>query len=103
MRLKTKLFATGVRENSRKYLPALYIEDKSLSDEAVDHRSELLIFCFRTVSSFYLPYGDSFGFGKPSSLPSNRMGRVTSRVTFMIIYAKVTTSQTLCCHRPEKL
>lgn len=39
-------------ENSEKHLPELNIEDKSLSDEAVDHRSGVFIVCFIVRTSF---------------------------------------------------
>ena len=40
-------------ENSEKHLPEPNIEDKSLSDEAVDHRSGVFIVYFIVRTSFY--------------------------------------------------
>lgn len=66
-------FQPACPENSEKLLPELNIEDKSLSDEAVDHRSGVFIVCFIIRSSFYLPYDDSSGHGKPSFLLYSRI------------------------------
>lgn len=55
----------GVSEKSGKLLPEPNIEDRSLSEEAVDQRSGVFIAFFITRSSFYSPYDDSSRWEKP--------------------------------------